>query len=412
MSGLTGSCWAACVAVLLSACAARDQAGAGGPPPTAEQNRFVDDLIAKAGVDSRTLAPRDGNWSLVFEAGILEVGRQCDLYVDAFLGANPEQRSAVQGPNASIALGLSPSLFNAGVYPVLLASDPSAMRNVVQKGRQAYFDKLARDRTEINSRPGVMLALQGYLTQCSASAVAANLNNFATGAPSVLSPDKQTAQDAVGVLAPGMALLRRATEIVSGAVQDKVAPVPGGNLPSGRRAEENFVVSAELKAAQRALGVSDDGIYGPITRGAIGDFEKGMNRRSPREWPDSVGSGALVGRTGRTLPILSPMPAAEFSSPFERAYLGNDGGFFTAEPLVKVDVGRLDGVLQLLGVASADVPAGNTPQASAAKLKLMRERIAVLRIDKKLPSPQGAVLDAQLFDAVFKDSPLNPDAKP
>src|SRR5262249_27455854 len=161
------------------------------------------------------------------------------------------------------------------------------------------------------------LALQGYLAQCSASAVAANLNNFAIGAPSVLSPDKQTAQDAVGALTPGMALLRRATEVVGGVVQEKAAPVATEGLASGRKTEENLVVSAELKAAQRALGVSDDGIYGPITRGAIGDFQKGMNRRSPGQWPDSAGSGTLSGRAGLTLPTLSPMPAAEFSSPFE-----------------------------------------------------------------------------------------------
>ena len=95
-----------------------------------------------------------------------------------------------------------------------------------------------------------------------------------------------------------------------------------------------------------------------------------------------------------------------FLSPFERAYLGTDGGFFTADPLSAVDPARLEGLLAFLGAPPAQIAAATTPEA---RMELLRRRIQELRTGFKLPTDKGAVLDAALYNLVWKDSPLNVD---
>src|SRR5882757_8084623 len=72
------SCLAACVALSLSACGLRE------PDTVANsqlQNNLVGNLASVAGYDAKTLGPGDPKWAQVFEAGVYEVGRQCDQYL-------------------------------------------------------------------------------------------------------------------------------------------------------------------------------------------------------------------------------------------------------------------------------------------------------------------------------------------
>lgn len=433
-------CLAACAALFLSACGARDQLDPGavsvkGVQPTLEQlnipansqaqTSLVNHLANEAGYNARDLQAVDTRWAQVFEAGVYEVGRQCDQYLDALFRFNREQRANRQGLTAigagaaaimglsgvasaaiaitAVAFGLSASLFDAGVNSVLFTIEPSALRNIVQKGREAYLDKLVKDKVEINTRPRMMIAVQGYLVQCSPSAIEANINNAASGAPSVASTDPRIAQQAAGLSAPSLATMTKAAAIVSGTVAPG-APVPESAMPADRRPDETPVIP-ELKEAQRALGVPDDGRYGTVTRTAIREFQTGMFRRNPRDWPVSEITGNLTSRSGRTLTTLKPMPTV-FMSPFERAFLGNDSGFFGADPLSSIDPRVLDSALSFLEAAPAQVAATGTLED---KVKLMRERITKLREKFNLPSPKGPILDAALYKAVWKDSPLNPN---
>jgi hypothetical protein len=198
--------------------------------------------------------------------------------------------------------------------------------------------------------------------------------------------------------------MKLATAIVSGNVRTGPSPPPAGAIPPGAAPRETAVIP-ELKVAQRALGIADDGAYGPQTRDAIREFQTGMYRRNALEWPISEVTGNLTSRSGRTLTVLTAMPVV-FMSPFERAWLGNDGGFFGANPLSSIERPQLDSTLNFLGVPPDQVAAASTMEA---KMKLFRDRITELRTALKLPMTKGAVLDAQLYREVWKTSPLNVD---
>jgi hypothetical protein len=103
------------------------------------------------------------------------------------------------------AFGLSNSLFEAHVNSILFTIEPSALRNVAQQGLQNYLKRI--DEAKIVSRPDTLIALQGYLTQCSPAAIEANINNAASGAPSVVSSDTVIAQKAAALAAPSSAIL-------------------------------------------------------------------------------------------------------------------------------------------------------------------------------------------------------------
>src|SRR5438128_1927330 len=68
------------------------------------QNQLVSDLIQGAGFPPGTqLAPYDDNWSLVMKAGVYEIGRQCDQYLDVLFRYNREQRAGRQDLAAAAA---------------------------------------------------------------------------------------------------------------------------------------------------------------------------------------------------------------------------------------------------------------------------------------------------------------------
>src|SRR5215218_1094275 len=86
----------ACVALSLSACDVRGPSGPGAveQPNTAnapQQNNLIGNLASAAGYDVKTLGPGDPKWAQVFEAGVYEVGRQCDQYLDALFQPNRAQ---------------------------------------------------------------------------------------------------------------------------------------------------------------------------------------------------------------------------------------------------------------------------------------------------------------------------------
>ena len=160
-----------------------------------------------------------------------EIGRQCDQYLDVLFRFNRNQRAIRQGLTATgaatasilgvagvvampiaitaVAFGLAASLYDAGVNSVLFTIEPSALRNVVLKGRQAYIRKL--DLSKVNSRPRLLIALQGYLTQCSPATIEANVNNAASGAESVVNVRQGVSADGAILGAPGVTLIERAT---------------------------------------------------------------------------------------------------------------------------------------------------------------------------------------------------------
>ncbi len=366
----------------------------------------MDRLIATAGYPSGSLGPADMRWSMVFEAGVYEVGRQCDQYLDALSRFNRQPQAnrpgliavaaasgAILGPAGvtttaiaitAVAFGLSASLFDASASSVLFTLEASALRNIVQRGHELYLARIAKDKIAINSRPRLMTALQGYLRECSPAAIEASINGAADPGA-----------------APALATMA-ALAVINGDVVTASPPPPPSSQPVDRLPQE-AALTLEVKRVQKALGVAGNGTYGAKTRDAIREFQTAMYRRNPLEWPLSEANGSLTGRSGRILPSLTPMPPV-FLSPFERAYLGTDGGFFTADPLSAVDPARLDGLLAFLGAPQAQIAAATTPEA---RMELLRRRIEELRTGFKLPTDKGAVLDAALYKLVWKDSPLN-----
>ena len=88
---------ALCSALMLSGCGLADQLDPGtvsvrGVQPTLEQlaiarnSQLQDALVGRlettAGYGPGALGPVDPRWSMVFEAGVYEIGRQCDQYLD------------------------------------------------------------------------------------------------------------------------------------------------------------------------------------------------------------------------------------------------------------------------------------------------------------------------------------------
>lgn len=427
----------ACGALLLVSCnAVRDEAETGGVTArgvqptleqlnissgTAAQNLFVNDLIAKAGL-TYTPAPGSGDWAVVTEAGLYEIGRQCDQYLDVLFRFNRNQRAIRTGMTATgaatasilglagvaavpiaitaAAFGLSASLYDAGVNSVLFTIEPSALRNVVLKGRKGFLDSL--DLAKVTNRPRMMMTLQGYLTQCSPSAIEANVNNAASGADSVSSTVPGVSARAAALAAPGMSFVQRSAVITSSTVEAP-PPVPVANRPRNAKPEEKNVSIRELEIAQAALGLTPDGNFGPTdnsdTRVALREFQSGMISRG--EWPKEELTGLMSGQTYEWLRALSPETSTPFLGPFERAYLGNITGALSAR-LTKPDPILLDSLL-----ADSGVPREARQAASPdEKMKLLHARLQAMRKEQNVGPPRGiepgkaqsGALDAALFD--------------
>jgi hypothetical protein len=412
---------------------------------TTAQDAFVNDLIRKAGLDY-TPRPGDYSWGFVAEAGIYEIGRQCDQYLDVLFRFNRNQRAIRQGLTATgaatasilgvagvvampiaitaVAFGLAASLYDAGVNSVLFTIEPSALRNVVLKGRQAYIRQL--DLSKVNSRPRLLIAMQGYLTQCAPATIEANVNNAASGAGSVVTVRPGEFADGALLGAPGATLIQRATppatstqipatspqipaapaQIATTVVSSRVEPTQPASDPDlarNRKPSEIAVTKRLLIAAQNALGIFADGNFGvpgdSKTREAIEQFQFGRNRRSPSQWPAADINGELSGRTGELLPFLSPMPVI-FKTPFERAYLGNNQGALSQQ-LTQVAPAQLSQMLDKVKVTDFEVPANSPPDVITAKMKQLRDKLAELRRVRGIDPDKGGVLDAKLYDSLI-----------
>lgn len=431
----------ACTLVLASCAALRDEADAStvsvrGVKPTLEQlnvgattaaqNAFVNDLTAKAGiVDSAGmplfLGPRNPDWAIVTEAGIYEIGRQCDQYLDMLFHYNRNQRALRQGLTASgaaaatimglagvaappiaivaAAVGLSASLFDANVNSVLFTIEPSALRNIALKGRQGYLARLKM--SEISTRPRMLIALQGYLAQCSPAAIEANVNNAASGAPSVASTDLDTSQGAAVLAAPATVLVSTpATVLVSTPTREPVimtpTPVATENLAANRGPGEEGVRRSELVRAQEALGVKADGDFGPATRQAITEFQRGANQQNPLDWTANDINGRFTGKTRSVLGVLAPLPAT-FQSPFERGLFGAAEAPSLGQRYAAPLPSSVNGFLVLFKPAIPQLPPGDTASDLAAKLVLMRKRLG--EMTSRETAPLTSALYKQVSDA-------------
>jgi hypothetical protein len=321
----------------------------------AAQDRLIRALQDQAQLSGVTLSYQDPRWSLVMKAGIQLVNGQCDQYLDALFRFNREQRAARQGltgigaataaimgltdvagiPIAIVAtaFGLASTLFDAGVNSVLFQVEPSALRNIVVQGRQAYLDVLdakTNHFTDIDTRPDAMIALQGYLTQCSPAAIEANINNAANGSPfavtnlNVKAGTQQFVEVATGT--PAVTLVGRPFAISEQPAQPpKATPSAGFQPPHGNLLPcEKSLTAADIRRAQAALGVTatgDPGPAGSAARRSIEEFQNAMRARDGN-WPNED-IGTLCGpRTRETLISIGPTPSG-FHTAFERFFLGN-----------------------------------------------------------------------------------------
>jgi hypothetical protein len=350
---------------LLSACALiRDQldpttVSIRGVPPTLEQlnvnatananNLFVDNLVQVAGLpQNAALGPRTADWDLVMRAGIYEIGRQCDQYLDVLFRFNREQRAgrqdlaAAAGATGAImgiagasakalaitaaSFGLASSLFDASVNSVLFTIEPSALRYVALQGRQQYLESLRKNNVEINSRPDMLIALQGYLTQCSPAAIEANINNAASGAPSVVTFTPGVTPAAL-LAAPATALIVPSPKnlLPSEPVKPKepvrsrpFVPPPDVTLNYRQFLDPSVKIDAsqakKIFAALCVLPTEVDGAGAPSTTARIKAFQQWQNFRPGQPMPSATGQ-----LTSREIDILLGQPDCQRSH-FENIY--------------------------------------------------------------------------------------------
>jgi hypothetical protein len=417
----------------------------------AAQDQMVDALIHTAGLPPEALSARNPNWSLVWKAGLYEIGRQCDQYLDALFRFNREQHAlhqdlaAAAGATGAImgiagasakalaitaaAFGLSNALFEAHVNSVLFTIEPSALRNVAQQGLHNYLKSI--DESKILSRPDTLIALQGYLTQCSPAAIEANINNAASGAPSVVSSNPDVAEKSAALAAPGSAVVtqkktpeQRATEAVLGRVTTKPLVLTADLTAPHLDPSEGVISKRVMTNIQNALGVkkpdSDPGLAdsGSETRTDIREFQDGMIARGI--WQPAEKTGKLSGKTFDLLSTISPMPKELFMTPFERAFLGNSAVVEGHKIYTAPDVNRLKGVSELLLSNLKDNPVlkGKVPESVLTdyqqrfanknltvdeQMRLMRDMVTDIRKFLLLePDPQRRDLDSIFYNKVPK----------
>jgi hypothetical protein len=291
-----------------------------GVPPTLQQsnlvadaqlqNQVVDALIAKAGfLPGTRLEVGSPQWKYVAQAGLLEVDLVCDRYLASLFAFNREQRAgrqvltaagagtaAIMGltgaPGISIALvaaafGLAANVFDAGVNSVLFTVSPAAVRAIAAKGRQVYLSTIKWET--VDSRPMMMSVVQVYLSQCTPASIEANIDNAATGAPSVVSSDPKTALAAAMAGAPSSSVAQ--AQAIATANSALPAPPPGPVSPPGigLTADEHAdgVTDTYVRQVQEALCVPVDGnVGGPpgsasATRTAMRQYLSGAHGGNP-----------------------------------------------------------------------------------------------------------------------------------
>lgn len=394
-----------------------------GVPPTLQQsnfmvehdlqNRMVATLIEKANLTPTALRDNPVLWKDVADAGLLEVDIQCDRYLAALFTFNREQRAGRQiltaagagtaailgitgAAGATVALvaaafGLAANVFDAGANSVLFTVSPTAIRAVAARGRQAYLESIRWDR--VTSRPRMMMVVQGYLAQCTPAAIEANIDNAATGAPSVSNID--TAIKAAALASPSSSVLQDPAIFIATPVTGPTKnplPVQPSNRPGNVTAEESkFIQSkAEAMRVQSALGTTADGDLGPAnltapgpTRLAISEYNTGLLRRAKQS---GAGADVMDGKETiyRNLAASGPLAASGLNSPFERALLGGRADCVSVRPAIRSVLGP--------------VPAPDATDEQCAKA--MRDAILKRREDPTMPKPLGRAdaLDSALFD--------------
>ena len=273
------------------------------------------------------MAASDARWAIVAEAGLYEIDRQCDLYLGALYTFNRDQRAARQGLTAvgattaailgitgaagttialtAAAFGLAATLFDAGANSVLFTIEPSALRAVMLRGRQAYLATVIW--REVTNRPRMMVVLQGYLSQCTPAAIEANINNAATGALSVSSTNTDAALKAAALAAPSASIVQNPEVLVARptitVVQTPTVPVPLVPPPApvpGTRPQEIGIKPAEITDIQLTLCVTPGELTSPQvdaqTRTAIRQFMSGRFGGDPSTKNDLMTSGPTASR--------------------------------------------------------------------------------------------------------------------
>lgn len=398
------------------------------------QDTLVTTLIRKAHVrgDLDAIDPR---WAAVAEAGVGEVDMLCDQYISALYTFNRDQQAARQGLTAAgattaailgltgaagvtialvaAAVGLGATLFDAGVNSVLFSVSPDAVRSIAQRGRQAYLAGIVWK--DVTTRPRMMIVVQGYLTQCSPAAIEANINNAATGAPSVASSNADIALKAAAMAAPSATFVQNPDVLIARPITNK----PSELQPKIAEPAPNLVAPAEtstittkdqVRALQRALGVDvvdgDLGKYNPDnlvgTRLAVEEFQAGVLRQTD---PIGVtpGTGVVDGATFSRLRTAGPMPA-NLKSPFERGLLGNrSDGFRTLSPeRIEIVIGQLD-------KTAARAPGADTPEN---RIGVFRELVKAARAKTDAPKGKTDTLDSALYNFARPSTSPFPRAQP
>jgi hypothetical protein len=328
---------------LLSACAlVRDWTdpttiSVRGLPPTLEQlnvgaaidaqNQLVAILITTAGLPGQP-PPDDPRWAVVAKAGIYEIGRQYDQYLDVLFRFNRVQRAGRQDLAAAAAaagaimgltgvsskaigitaaaFGLASGLFEAHVNSVLFTIEPSALRNVALQGLKRYFEQL--DLSKITSRPDTLIALQGYLTQCSPAALEANINNAASGAPSVVSPVPGEAEKAAALAAPSSTALAPPPPPIERPTYNR--PPEDPNDPYATLTNEDFNHLRVLFGLGRFEATSANS---PRFLDKVKSFQKCLNSRNQAGF--LTRSQLTIALKGDPMCMPTPAPAAPASPP-------------------------------------------------------------------------------------------------
>ncbi len=396
------------------------------------RNQLVKQLVRDAGLGDQEPPIGSPQWAVVFRAGVYEVSRQCDMYLDALFRFGREQRAAQQGLSAAAgatgailglanaaasaiaitaaSFGLAGNLFDAGVNSILFSMEPSALRNVVLQGRQAYLEGV--DQQKIVSRPDMLIYLQGYLTQCSPAAIEANVNNAANGSRyAVTVGTDQERRAAARLAAPAVTLIDRSKVVVAGPVQEPT-PLPASVRPVGwRDGDRPNITRTDVERIQVALGVElVNGTLDPLTRLAIQEFQRGASQRFGVDaWPDT--SGSLSSNTWRTLRALdAPRPDSPLRGPFERALLGNQQGrpaFTTIDP---AQISAARGILIRTGIDPNRMDqASSADQPDRERATVLRESIQAARRRQDVQPPPAVgdprALDSALFGFIRRTPP-------
>jgi hypothetical protein len=373
---------------------------------------MVDALIEKAGFPPGTvLQPGSPDWKYVTQAGLVEVDIQCDRYLAALFSFDREQRAgrqvltaagagtaAIMGltgaAGVSIALvaaafGLAANVFDAGVNSVLYTVSPTAVRAVAARGRQAYIAGIQWN--EVKSRPVMMSVVQGYLSQCTPGTIQSNIENAATGAPSVSSSNTDIALKSAALASPASSVVQDPAVWMT----TQVAPpsshrgtVEPSNLPGHVAPEEQgyILTKQDVMAVQTALGVAADGDMGPAgvtprgpTRQAIFEFRAGRQRGGKGVQPSS---DLLDQPTFELLRKAGPMPA-DANTAFARGMLFDRATAKVPDP---------KGIGRAIEKLSGSPPVSDSFEELRAAIKVARDKHPTL-------GGTPGTLDLALFDA-------------